>query len=99
MARDYKLKPPMNPDAASDFNFHLPQRQLIEWSMADADLDSQIDRVDELTPIDELALRRFKKRSLRLRRPDSAAFGCTRPAGLRVTALRLDLPARAALIR
>ncbi len=57
----------MNPDADSDLNLHSPQRQLIELRMAHADLDSLIDRVAELTPVDDLALRRFKKRRLRLR--------------------------------
>ena len=57
----------MNPDADSDLNLHSPQRQLIELRMAHADLDSLIDRNAEPVAVDELALRRFKKRLLRLR--------------------------------
>jgi hypothetical protein len=45
-----------------------PRRQLIEWQMAHADLDALIDQA-ELTPqpLDELLLRRLKKRRLALR--------------------------------
>ena len=50
-----------------DLNLHSPQRRLIELRMAHADLDSLIDRAAEQTPADDLALRRFKKRRLRLR--------------------------------
>jgi hypothetical protein len=57
----------MNPDADPDLNLRSPQRQLIELRMEHADLDSLIDRAAEQTPVDELALRRFKKRRLRLR--------------------------------
>jgi hypothetical protein len=48
-------------------DLHSPQRRLIELRMEHADLDSLIDRsVMDATP-DELALRRLKKRRLRLR--------------------------------
>ena len=57
----------MTSDSAADLNLHSPQRQLIELRMEHADLDSLIDRAAEQTPVDELALRRFKKRRLRLR--------------------------------
>ena len=57
----------MTTDSAADLNLHSPQRQLIELRMEHADLDSLIDRAAEQTPLDELALRRFKKRRLRLR--------------------------------
>lgn len=45
-----------------------PQRQLIEWQMAHADLDALIDQaVLAPQPLDELMLRRLKKRRLALR--------------------------------
>jgi hypothetical protein len=50
-----------------DDNLHSPQRRLIELSMEHADLDSLIDRLAEQAPLDDLALRRLKKRRLRLR--------------------------------
>ena len=50
-----------------DQNLHSPQRQLIELRMEHADLDSLIDRAGEQIPLDDLALRRLKKRRLLLR--------------------------------
>jgi hypothetical protein len=50
-----------------DDNLHSPQRRLIELRMEHADLDSLIDRLAEEAPLDDLALRRLKKRRLRLR--------------------------------
>jgi len=50
-----------------DDNLHSPSRQLIEWRIEHADLDSLIDRLAEDTPLDDLALRRLKKRRLLLR--------------------------------
>jgi len=47
-------------------NLHSPQRQLIELRMEHADLDELIDTVRP-GPLDELALRRLKKRRLALR--------------------------------
>lgn len=45
-----------------------PQRQLIECQMAHADLDALIDQVALAPqPLDELLLRRLKKRRLALR--------------------------------
>ncbi len=45
-----------------------PQRQLIEWQMEHADLDALIDQaVLAPQPLDELLLRRLKKRRLALR--------------------------------
>ncbi len=44
-----------------------PQRQLIELRMEHADLDDMIDRLVGVAPLDELALRRLKKRRLALR--------------------------------
>jgi hypothetical protein len=57
----------MNSDAALDLNLHSPQRQLIDLRMAHAELDSLVDLAVEKTPVDDLALRRFKKRRLHLR--------------------------------
>ncbi len=48
-------------------NLHSPHRQLIELRMEHADLDNLIDRAAEQTPIDEISLRRMKKRRLILR--------------------------------
>jgi hypothetical protein len=48
-------------------NLHSPHRQLIELRMEHADLDNLIDRAAEQSPVDELSLRRLKKRRLMLR--------------------------------
>jgi hypothetical protein len=48
-------------------NLHSPQRRLIELRMEHADLDNLIDRVDPSAVVDELSLRRLKKRRLVLR--------------------------------
>jgi hypothetical protein len=48
-------------------NLHSPHRQLIELRMEHADLDNLIDRASEQMPVDELSLRRLKKRRLLLR--------------------------------
>ncbi|MBS7807229.1 YdcH family protein [Variovorax sp. PCZ-1] len=50
-----------------DSNLHSPDRQLIELRIEHADLDAMIDRLAEQTPVDELMLRRLKKRRLALR--------------------------------
>jgi len=50
-----------------DSNLHSPERRLIELRMEHADLDAMIDRAAEQTPIDELMMRRLKKRRLALR--------------------------------
>ena len=50
-----------------DDNLHSPQRRLIELRIEHADLDSLIDRLAEQSPLDDLALRRLKKRRLLLR--------------------------------
>jgi hypothetical protein len=50
-----------------DFNLHSPERQLIELRIEHADLDVMIDRLAEQAPLDELLLRRLKKRRLALR--------------------------------
>jgi hypothetical protein len=50
-----------------DDNLHSPQRRLIELRIAHADLDSAIDTMAVQSPVDELVLRRLKKRRLLLR--------------------------------
>jgi hypothetical protein len=50
-----------------DSDLHSPERRLIELSMAHADLDALIDSAVLVAPLDELALRRLKKRRLALR--------------------------------
>lgn len=50
-----------------DTNLHSPERRLIELRMEHADLDAMIDRIDSEDPVDELMLRRLKKRRLALR--------------------------------
>jgi hypothetical protein len=50
-----------------DDNLHSPQRRLIELRIEHADLDSMIDRLADQTPLDDLVLRRLKKRRLLLR--------------------------------
>ena len=50
-----------------DSNLHSPERRLIELRMEHADLDAMIDRTAEETPVDELMVRRLKKRRLALR--------------------------------
>ncbi len=48
-------------------NLHSPERQLIELGMAHADLDALIDHAASAAPIDELMMRRLKKRRLALK--------------------------------
>jgi hypothetical protein len=62
-----------------DDNLHSPQRRLIELRIEHADLDSLIDRLAEQTPLDDLALRRLKKRRLRLRDQISCLEGVVDP--------------------
>ncbi|MGY4829381.1 YdcH family protein [Sphaerotilaceae bacterium SBD11-9] len=50
-----------------DDNLHSPQRRLIELRMEHADLDSLIDQASGEHPLDDLVLRRLKKRRLGLR--------------------------------
>lgn len=57
----------MSADFPVDDNLHSPQRRLIELRMEHADLDNLIDRAAEQLPLDELSLRRLKKRRLLLR--------------------------------
>ena len=50
-----------------DLNLHSPERQLIELKMEHADLNALVDIAAHNMPIDELLLRRLKKRRLQLR--------------------------------
>ena len=50
-----------------NLNLRSPERRLIELRMEHGDLDALIDQAAQLTPVDELALRRLKKRRLALR--------------------------------
>lgn len=50
-----------------EHNLHSPQRRLIELRIEHADLDNLIDQASRERPLDELALRRMKKRRLLLR--------------------------------
>ncbi len=55
------------PADSLDSNLHSPERRLIELRMEHADLDALIDRAEQETPVDELMMRRLKKRRLALR--------------------------------
>jgi hypothetical protein len=59
------MNPP--PGINLDSNLHSPERRLIELRMEHADLDALIDRAADQVPVDELMLRRLKKRRLALR--------------------------------
>lgn len=48
-------------------NLHSPERHLIELRIEHADLDALIDRTAIDAPMDELMIRRLKKRRLGLR--------------------------------
>ena len=50
-----------------DANLHSPDRRLIDLRIEHADLDAMIDRMGDQLPVDELLLRRLKKRRLALR--------------------------------
>jgi hypothetical protein len=50
-----------------DTNLHSLKRRLIELQMEHADLDAVIDNQSEAPPLDELMMRRLKKRRLILR--------------------------------
>ena len=50
-----------------DSNLHSLDRHLIELTMEHADLDAMIDRAAHVMPVDELLLRRLKKRRLALK--------------------------------
>jgi hypothetical protein len=50
-----------------DANLHSRKRRLIELQIEHADLDAMIDHQSEEVPLDELMMRRLKKRRLGLR--------------------------------
>ena len=50
-----------------ELNLRSPERQLIELKMEHADLDALVDMAVQAFPVDELLLRRLKKRRLLLR--------------------------------
>lgn len=50
-----------------DEQLHSPARRLIELRIAHADLDVLVDRVAQELPLDELNVRRLRKRRLVLR--------------------------------
>jgi len=54
-------------DVFLDSNLHSPERRLIELRIEHGDLDALIDRLAHETPVDELMVRRLKKRRLALR--------------------------------
>jgi hypothetical protein len=57
----------MDKSAHMDNDLHSRPRQLIELRMEHADLDDLIDKVSTAPVLDELTLRRLKKRRLILR--------------------------------
>lgn len=50
-----------------NLNLRSPERQLIELKIEHADLNALVDMTAHALPIDELLLRRLKKRRLQLR--------------------------------
>ena len=50
-----------------DLNLHSPERRLIELKIEHADLNALVDTAAQAIPVDELILRRLKKRRLYLR--------------------------------
>ena len=50
-----------------DDNLHSPERRLIELRMEHAELNASVDTLSAAVPVDELTLRRLKKRRLALR--------------------------------
>ncbi|MDO9405418.1 MAG: DUF465 domain-containing protein [Polaromonas sp.] len=50
-----------------DLNLHSPERRLIDLKIEHADLNALVDSAVHAAPLDELMLRRLKKRRLLLR--------------------------------
>ena len=50
-----------------DSNLHSPERRLIELKIEHADLNALVDIAAHTVPVDELIVRRLKKRRLQLR--------------------------------
>jgi len=55
------------PTNSVESNLHSPERRLIELRIEHAELDALIDRAGGDAPLDEVSLRRLKKRRLQLR--------------------------------
>ena len=51
----------------ADLDLRSPQRQCIELQIEHADLNALIDLLNQQPPLDELRIRRLKKRKLALR--------------------------------
>ena len=62
-----ELTPRAPPTSSVETNLHSPERRLIELRMEHADLDALIDKATQDGPVDELLVRRLKKRRLALR--------------------------------
>lgn len=54
-------------DKPLNLNLHSPQRQLIELRIEHADLNALADTMTHVIPLNELLLKRLKKRRLQLR--------------------------------
>lgn len=54
-------------DKPLNLNLHSPQRQLIELKIEHADLNALTDTVTHIIPMNELLVKRLKKRRLQLR--------------------------------
>jgi hypothetical protein len=61
------LSQAITPTHPLDTNLHSLGRRLIELRMEHADLNALIDRASDEAPVDELMMRRLKKRRLVLR--------------------------------
>jgi hypothetical protein len=62
------LNSPGDDSKTAAYDLHSPQRQMIEWQIEHADLNALIDQaVSAPSQMDELSLRRMKKRRLALR--------------------------------
>ena len=57
----------IEPMQTLDDNLHSPERRLIELRMEHAELNASVDTLGAAVPVDELTLRRLKKRRLALR--------------------------------
>jgi len=62
-----RLDPRLRNAPFLDANLHSPERRLIELRMEHADLNAVIDHAGQQAQVDELLLRRLKKRRLALR--------------------------------
>ena len=51
----------------SNLNHHSPERRLIDLKIEHADIDALVDSAVHAVPIDEIMLRRLKKKRLQLR--------------------------------